>query len=318
MNYIPFLNYKYNHNNNIVNLKKQRNAILLAHYYQVPEIQEMADYVGDSYGLSIQAQNSKSDVIVFAGVKFMAETAKILNPTIKVLLPDVEAGCSLADSCPSGDFKKFINKHPNHIVITYINSSIEVKALSDIICTSSNAVKIVESLPKEQKIIFAPDKNLGNYVMRQTGRDMVLWEGACHVHNQLHIEKVLQLKELYPEYLLLSHPECQGVILEVSNFIGSTTQIIEYARKSPSKKFIVATETGILHQLQKNSPDKKFIIVPADESCACNDCLYMKLITPEKIERSLQEMIFEIEVDEDLRIKAEIPIKRMIDISSGK
>ncbi len=300
--------------NSIEIVKKKKNAIVLAHYYQLPEIQEIADYVGDSYGLSKKAKATKADVIVFAGVKFMAETAKILNYETKVLLPEPEAGCSLADSCPAEEFEKFVKQYPDHIVISYINSSIEVKTLTDIVCTSSNAVKIVESLPKEQKIIFAPDKNLGNYIIKQTGRDMVLWDGACHVHNQLHVDKVIKMKNKHKSALLVAHPECQGPILEIADFVGSTTQIIEFSEKTKSKELIVATETGILHEMQKKSPEKTFYIVPADESCNCNDCNFMKMINLEKILFSLENDFFEIKVDEKTRDKALISIERMIEI----
>jgi len=312
--------YKNLINNNIINriseLKKQKNAIILSHFYQYSEIQDFADYVGDSYGLAVEAKNSKVDIIVFAGVKFMAETAKIINPSTKVLLPDLEAGCSLADSCPPEAFKKFIEKYPDHIVITYINSSVEIKAMTDVTCTSSNAELIINSFPKNQKIIFAPDKNLGNYLIKKTGRDMVLWDGTCHVHNQLHIEKVIQMKNLHPEAILLAHPECQGVILDIADFVGSTSQIIEFSKKSNIKKQIIATETGIIHQLQKLSPEKEFYIISADESCACNDCNFMKLITPEKILKSLEQNIYEINIEESLRLKAEKPIKKMIEITN--
>jgi quinolinate synthase len=307
-------NYKNDLFTIVQNLKKEKNAVILAHYYQLPEIQEIADYVGDSYGLSKAAKQSNADIIVFAGVKFMAETAKILNPKTTVLLPEPEAGCSLADSCPAPEFEKFIASYPNHIVISYINCSVEVKALSDIICTSSNAVQIVESLPLETKIIFAPDKNLGRYIIQQTGREMVLWDGSCHVHNQLHVENVIQMKEKYPKAMLLSHPECQGPILEISDFVGSTTQIIDFSQKSQHKEFLVATETGILHEMQKKSPEKTFYIVPANESCNCNDCNFMKMITMEKIYNSLKNNYFEICIDEKIAKRAGMPIERMIDI----
>jgi quinolinate synthase len=307
-------NYKNDLFTIVENLKKEKNAVILAHYYQLPEIQEIADYVGDSYGLSKAAKQSNADIIVFAGVKFMAETAKILNPKTTVLLPEPEAGCSLADSCPALEFEKFIASYPNHIVISYINCSVEVKALSDIICTSSNAVQIVESLPLETKIIFAPDKNLGRYIIQQTGREMVLWDGSCHVHNQLHVENVIQMKEKYPKAMLLSHPECQGPILEISDFVGSTTQIIDFSQKSQHKEFLVATETGILHEMQKKSPEKTFYIVPANESCNCNDCNFMKMITMEKIYNSLKNNYFEICIDEKIAKRAGMPIERMIDI----
>jgi quinolinate synthase len=315
----PF--YKNLNNNTIIKsiseLKNKKNAIILAHYYQYSEIQDFADFVGDSYGLAIEAKRSKADVIVFAGVKFMAETAKIVNPTSKVLLPDLEAGCSLADSCPPELFKEFLKKYPNHTVITYVNSSVEIKAMSDITCTSSNAEAIIKSLPEDEKIIFAPDKNLGHYLMQKTGRKMVLWDGTCHVHNQLHIERVLEMQYLHPEAILLAHPECQGVILDIADFVGSTSQIIEFSERTEQKKFIIATETGILHQLQKKSPEKEFFIIPADESCGCNDCNFMKMITPEKILHSLEHDVFEITIEESLRLQAEKPINRMIDITNN-
>jgi quinolinate synthase len=307
-------NFNINIINSILLLKKKKNAVILAHYYQLPEIQEIADFVGDSYALSKAAKSANCDIIVFAGVKFMAETAKILNPAIKVLLPDPEAGCSLADSCPAEDFYKFIKQYPDHVVVTYINSSVEVKALSDIICTSSNAVKIIESIPKEKNIIFAPDKNLGRYVMSKTGREMILWDGNCHVHNQLHVENVIKMKKEFSDSLILAHPECQGPIIEIADFVGSTTQIIEFSEKSEKKEFIVATETGILHEMKKKSPEKTFHIVPADESCNCNDCNFMKMISLKKILNSLENDYYEILVSDELRGKALKPIERMIDI----
>jgi len=309
--------YKKEKNNlftDVEKLKKEKKAVILAHYYQLPEIQEIADYVGDSYGLSKVAKQSNAEIIVFAGVKFMAETAKILNPKTTVLLPEPEAGCSLADSCPALEFEKFKASYPDHIVISYINCSVEVKVLSDIVCTSSNAVQIIESLPLQTKIIFAPDKNLGRYIIKQTGREMVLWDGSCHVHNQLHVENVIKMKIKYPKALLLSHPECQGTILEISDFVGSTTQIIDFSQKSQQKEFIVATETGILHEMQKKSPEKAFYIVPADESCNCNDCNFMKMITMEKIYNSLKNNYFEIIIEENIAKRAAMPIERMIDI----
>jgi quinolinate synthase len=299
---------------NIYNVKKTKNAIILAHYYQRAEIQEIADFVGDSYALSLKAKQSDAKEIIFAGVKFMAETAKILNPEIRVLLPEPEAGCSLADSCKEEDFKEFLKDKKDHIVITYINSSIEIKALSDIICTSGNAVTIVNSVPKDKKIIFAPDKNLGRFVMEQTGREMVIWDGACHVHNQLHVLNVIKMKEKHKDALLLAHPECQGTILKIADFIGSTKQMIDYSEQSTHKEFIVATETGILHEMQKKSPDKTFHIVPENENCQCNDCNFMKMITIEKIEHSLKNNYFEIIIEEELRKKALRPIEKMIQI----
>jgi quinolinate synthase len=296
-------------------LKKEKNAILLAHFYQVPEIQDLADFVGDSLGLSQEAFKTDSDIIVFAGVHFMAETAKILNPGKKVLLPDLEAGCSLADSCPADEFKKFKDKYPGYIVISYINCSAAVKALSDIICTSSNAVKIVNSLPKDANIIFAPDKNLGSYVNMITGRNMVLWEGSCEVHDIIKTEAIFQLKAEHPEAKLIAHPECKAVILQIADYIGSTTALLDFTQKDPAKEFIVATETGILHQMQKSSPDKKFFIVPADETCVCNDCPYMKLNTLPKLLNCLKNETPEIILSEELMDKARKPILRMLELS---
>ena len=296
-------------------LKKKKNAVILAHFYQIPEIQDIADFVGDSLGLAQNAAQTDAEIIVFSGVHFMAETAKILNPGKKVLLPDLEAGCSLADSCPAGAFKLFKDKYPDHKVVTYINCSAEVKALSDVICTSSNALKIVESFSKDDKLIFAPDKNLGNYVNNLTGRNMVLWNGSCHVHNQLNVEKVLELKLDNPDAKIIAHPECQGPILAMADFIGSTTALIDFVKKDFSKKFIVATETGILHQMKKDCPDKQFIIVPADETCACNDCPYMKLNTMDKLLHCLENENPEIKLDADIIRRAKDPILRMLEIS---
>ena len=299
----------------ILDLKKEKNAILLAHYYQVDEIQEIADYVGDSLGLSQQAAASKSPVIVFAGVHFMAETAKILSPDSRVFLPDLEAGCSLADSCPPEKFAQFKEKHPEHIVISYINCSAAVKALSDVICTSSNAVKVVESFPREQKIIFAPDKNLGGYINRITGRNMVLWDGTCQVHDILQTEAIIKLKIEHPDAKLIAHPECKAQILEIADFVGSTTGLLNFTVKDPSKKFIVATETGILYQMKKSSPEKEFIIVPSDETCSCNDCPYMKLNTMQKLYLCLKYERPEIILDKALMERARRPIERMLEIS---
>jgi quinolinate synthase len=296
-------------------LRKEKNAIVLAHFYQVPEIQDLADFVGDSLGLSQEAFKTNADIIVFAGVHFMAETAKILNPVKKVLLPDLEAGCSLADSCPAGEFNKFKEKHPGHLVISYINCSAEVKALSDIICTSSNAVKIVESLPIDEKIIFAPDKNLGSYVNMITGRNMVLWEGSCEVHDIIKTEAVIQLKTDHPDAKLIAHPECKAVILQMADFIGSTTALLNFTQRDPAKEFIVATETGILHQMQKSSPDKKFYVVPTDETCSCNDCPYMKLNTLPKLLSCLKNESPEIVLSTELMNKARMPILRMLELS---
>ncbi len=301
----------------IKKLKKEKNAILLAHYYQNNDIQDIADYIGDSLGLAQQAEKTNADVILFAGVHFMAETAKILNPTKKVLIPDLKAGCSLADSCPPQRFKDFKDQHPDHIVITYINCTAEIKALSDIICTSSNAVQIVESLPKEQKIIFAPDKNLGAYINKKTGRDMVLWDGSCMVHEIFSLEKLIKLKVQHPHAKIIAHPECEAAILEHADFIGSTTALLNYSKKSSDKEFIVLTETGILHQMQKASPNKTFIPAPPNNSCACNDCPYMKLNTLEKIYIALKHEQPELLMDAALIEKAKRPIQRMLELSAS-
>jgi len=300
----------------IARLKKEKNAIILAHYYQDSDIQDIADYIGDSLGLSQQAAKTKADVIVFAGVHFMAETAKILCPDKKVLLPDLRAGCSLAESCPADRFELFVKAHPNHIVISYINCTAEIKALTDIICTSSNAVQIVESLPKDQKIIFAPDKNLGRWVMQKTGRDMVLWDGACMVHEIFSREKIMRLQQRYPNALLIAHPECEQPVLELADFIGSTTALLNFAIKSDKKEFIVATESGILHQMSKSAPNKTFIPAPPNNSCACNDCPHMKLNTLEKVYLCLLQETPELLMKEELRRKAETPIRRMLEISA--
>jgi len=296
-------------------LCKEKNAILLAHYYQVPEIQDLADFVGDSLGLSQEALRTNAEIIVFAGVHFMAETAKILNPSKKLLLPDKEAGCSLADSCSPTEFRIFRKKYPDHLVISYINCSAEIKALSDIICTSSNAVKIVESLPKDQKIIFAPDRNLGGYVNSITGRNMILWNGSCEVHDIIKSEAIIQLKLDHPSAKLIAHPECKAVILQMADFIGSTTALLNYTVTDVSKEYIVATETGILHQMQKSSPGKKFHIVPTDETCSCNDCPYMKLNTLPKLLNCLKNEKPEIILSAKLIEKAKIPIIRMLELS---
>jgi quinolinate synthase len=288
----------------------------LAHYYQEPDIQDVADYIGDSLGLAQQAQKTTADIIVFAGVHFMAETAKILNPGKKVLLPDLKAGCSLSDSAPPALFKAFKEKYPDHLVISYINCSAGIKALSDIICTSSNAQKIVESLPPDQPIIFAPDKNLGSYINRQTGRNMVLWNGACMVHEIFSLQKINKLKLKHPGAKVIAHPECEQSVLDVADFIGSTTQLLKYGEKSEAKEFIVVTETGILHQMQKNSPFKTFIPAPPNNSCACNDCPHMKLNTLEKIYLCMEHEQPELLMDEDIRIAAKIPIDRMLEISA--
>ena len=300
----------------IEKLKKEKNAILLAHYYQEADIQDVADYIGDSLGLARKAQETNADMIVFAGVHFMAETAKILNPTKKVLLPDLHAGCSLSDSCPPSLFKRFKEQHPDHLVISYINCSAGIKALSDIICTSSNAQKIVESLPKEQKIIFAPDKNLGAFINKQTGRNMVLWNGACMVHEIFSLEKITKLKVRHPEAKLIAHPECEEPVLAIADFIGSTTQLLQYAKNDVSNSFIVATESGILHQMVKDAPHKTFIPAPPDNSCACNDCPHMKLNTLEKLYLCMKYELPELLMDEELRLAAKMPIDRMLYLSS--
>ncbi|MFZ4754169.1 MAG: quinolinate synthase NadA [Chitinophagaceae bacterium] len=300
----------------IEKLKKSKNAIILAHYYQEPDIQDVADYIGDSLGLARKAQETQADMIVFAGVHFMAETAKILNPTKKVVLPDLKAGCSLSDSCPPPLFKHFKEQHPDHLVISYINCSAGIKALSDIICTSSNAQKIVESLPKEQKIIFAPDKNLGAYVHKQTGREMLLWNGACMVHEIFSLEKIIRLKERHPEALFIAHPECEDHVLAIADFIGSTTQLLKFTKDHSAHTFIVGTETGILHQMAKNAPEKTFIPAPPDNHCACNDCPHMKLNTLEKLYLCMKNEVPALTMDEDLRLAAKKPIDRMLELSA--
>ncbi|MBI4946643.1 MAG: quinolinate synthase NadA [Bacteroidetes bacterium] len=299
----------------IKKIKQKKNAIILAHYYQEPDIQDAADFIGDSLGLSQQAAKTEADIIVFAGVHFMAETAKILSPQKKVLLPDLNAGCSLADACPADNFSEFKKKYPNHIVITYVNCSAEIKALSDIICTSTNAQKIVETLPKEQKIIFAPDKNLGKFIEKQTGRKMVLWDGSCMVHEIFSLKKIIQLKEKHPNAKFIAHPECEEEVLKIAEYIGSTTGLLNYTIKNSSNEFIVATETGIIYQMQKASPDKIFIPAPPNNSCACNDCPHMKLNTLEKLYDCLKNEKPEITLDKYLIERAEKPIRRMLEIS---
>lgn len=301
----------------ITDLKKEKSAIILAHYYQVPEIQEVADYVGDSLGLSQKAAETDAEIIVFAGVHFMAETAKILNPIKKVLLPDLMAGCSLADSCPSDAFQKLVEAHPNHMVITYVNCSAEVKALSDIICTSSNAEKIVNSVPKNVPIIFAPDKNLGNYIQKKTGRQMLLWDGACIVHEAFSIDKLLKLYKEHPGSKIIAHPESESHILETATYIGSTAGMIDYVKTHPSEKFIVATEAGILHKMQKEVPQTILIPAPAEEdnTCACSECAFMKMNTLQKLYNCLLNETPQIEVSEEIRKKAILPIERMLELS---
>jgi quinolinate synthase len=300
----------------IKKLKVAKNAIILAHYYQEGDIQDVADYIGDSLGLSQQAAKTEADIIVFAGVHFMAETAKILCPQKKVLLPDLKAGCSLADSCPPVDFKKFKEKNPNHLVISYINCTAEIKALTDIVCTSSNAVQIVNSLPKDQPIIFAPDKNLGRYVNKITGRNMLLWDGSCMVHEIFSVKKITQIKHAHPSAILVAHPECEESVLEMADFIGSTTALLNFVVKSNSKEFIVATEAGILHEMAKRAPHKTFIPAPPNNNCACNDCPHMKLNTLEKLYACLKNETPEILMNEDLRKQAEKSILKMLEISA--
>jgi len=297
-------------------LKKEKNMVLLAHYYQEPDIQDVADFIGDSLGLAQQAAKTDADIIVFAGVHFMAETAKILNPHKKVLLPDLNAGCSLSDSCPPEEFAKFKAAHPEHIVISYINCSAGIKALSDIICTSSNAKLIVDTLPFDQPIIFAPDKNLGGYINKVTGRNMVLWNGACMVHEIFSLEKITRLKAQHPGSKIIAHPECEDAVLKIADFIGSTSQLLKFVEEHPAQEFIVATEAGILHQMQKNAPHKTLIAAPPENNCACNDCPHMKRNTLEKLYLCMQYEQPEILMEESLRLAAKKPIDRMLELSA--
>lgn len=299
----------------IQRLKKDLNAVLLAHFYQESEIQDIADYVGDSLELSKRAAATEAEVIVFAGVHFMAETAKILSPRKQVLLPDVNAGCSLAEGCPAPQFKEFIDQHPGHTVISYINCSAEVKALSDIICTSSNAEKIIRQIPEQKPIIFAPDRNLGRYLIKKTGRPMILWQGTCIVHETFSDRKILHLKTLYPHAQLIAHPECEEVVLSQADFIGSTSALLRYVQSSPAMEFIIATEAGIIHQMQKACPDKVFVPAPPEESCACNQCPYMKLNTMEKLYLCMVNSSPEITLSDELIRKALVPLQRMMDMS---
>lgn len=301
----------------IERLKKEKNIVLLAHYYQEPDIQDVADYIGDSLGLAQKAAQTNADIIVFAGVHFMAETAKILNPSKKVLLPDLKAGCSLADSAPTALFKAFKEKHPNHLVVSYINCTAEIKALSDIICTSSNAEKIIESIPVNQPIIFAPDKNLGGFLNKKTGRNMLLWNGACMVHEIFSLEKITKLKIRHPQAKFIAHPECEEAILNIADYVGSTTQLLKYTQTNAETEFIVATETGILHQMQQSSPNKTFIPAPPNNSCACNDCPHMKLNTLEKLYLCMAYETPEIIMDENLRLAALKPMQKMLEISKA-
>lgn len=299
----------------ILRLKKEKNAVILGHYYQRHEIQELSDYVGDSLALAQEAQRAEADIIVFCGVHFMAETAKILNPGCKVLLPDMEASCSLAESCKAEDFAAFKARYPDHMVISYVNCSAEIKALSDLICTSGNAEKLVRSLPKEQKIIFAPDKNLGGYINQVTGRDMLLWNGVCTVHDAMQAELVIQLKAAYPGALVIAHPECNPALLKVADFVGSTKAMLNYIKVSDARQFIVATETGILYEMKRENPDKEFITLRDNKSCACDDCAYMKLNTLEKLYNCLNEEKPEIIMSESLIEAAKRPIVRMLEMS---
>ena len=297
-------------------LRKRNNAVILAHYYQVPEIQEIADFVGDSLDLSRKSAETGADIIVFAGVHFMAETAKILSPEKKVLLPDLEAGCSLADSCPVGEFKKFKEQHPGHIVVSYVNTTAEIKALTDITCTSTNALQVINSIPKEQPIIFAPDRNLGNYLNSLTGRNMVVWDGACHVHEEFSLEKIINLLKKHPGTKLIAHPECTKPIQIAADFIGSTSALLKFAVEDDGQTYIVATESGILHQMKKQNPEKTFIPAPPiDSTCGCSDCEFMKRHTLQKVYESLRDEKFEIKLDEDLILKAANPIHKMLELS---
>ena len=298
-------------------LKKEKNAVILAHYYQTGDIQDIADFVGDSLALSQKAAETDADIILFAGVHFMAETAKILAPNSKVLIPDLNAGCSLADSCPPEEFKKFVEMHPDHLVISYVNTTAEIKTLTDICCTSTNALKIVESLPKDQKIIFAPDKNLGSYIKRMTGREeMLIWNGACHVHEEFSLEAILELKKEYPKAKVISHPECEKPIQLISDFVGSTAALLKFTNTDNNNEYIVATESGILHQMKKQNPEKTYIVAPPkDSTCGCNDCNFMKLITINKMYNTLKYETPEVILSDDIINKARKSIDAMLDMS---
>lgn len=300
----------------IQDLKARKNAVILAHYYQDSDIQDIADYIGDSLGLAQEAAKTKADMIVFAGVHFMAETAKLLNPGRKVVMPDFRAGCSLADSCPPEAFRQFREAHPGHVVISYINCTAAIKAQSDIICTSSNAIRVVESVAKDTPIIFAPDKNLGAWVQKKTGRNLVLWDGACMVHEIFSLEKITKLKAQHPEALFIAHPECEEAVLKLADFIGSTTGLLNFTRENSAKSFIVATESGILHQMAKASPDKTFIPAPPNNNCACNDCPHMKLNTLEKVYLCMKHEQPEVNIDPALFDAALRPLQRMLEISA--
>jgi quinolinate synthase len=297
-------------------LKKEKNAVIMAHYYQTGDIQDIADHVGDSLALAQWASKTKADIIVLCGVHFMGETAKILSPTKKVLIPDMNAGCSLADSCPADEFETFIEAHPDHTVISYVNTTAAVKALTDVVVTSTNAKKIVDSFPKDAKLIFGPDRNLGNYINSVTGRSMILWDGACHVHEQFSVEKLVKLKSEHPGSLILAHPECKKTVLIMADFIGSTQALLNYATESDVTSFLVATESGILHEMQKRNPEKEFIPVPPNDStCACNECNFMRLNTLEKLYSCLLNETPEIKIEEEIRLKAVKPILRMLEMS---
>lgn len=300
----------------VIELKEKKNAIILAHYYQLPEIQEVADFVGDSLALSQKAASTDAYIILFAGVHFMAETAKILNPNKKVLIPDMNAGCSLADSCPPEEFRKFKEKHPDHLVISYINCTAEIKAMTDIICTSSNALKIVNSIPKETPILFAPDKNLGDYVQRHSEREMILWDGTCMVHHEFSGDKIQELRKKHPYSKVIAHPECSSYLLEYADFIGSTKALLNFAKHDDAETYIVATESGILYNMGNEVPDKRFVAAPVVSSCiACQECPYMKMNTLEKLYNCLLNETPEIIMDEKIRKKALTPISRMLELS---
>ena len=300
--------------NTIQELKEKHNVVILAHYYQEPEIQDMADFVGDSLELSRKAAGTDADVILFCGVHFMAETAKIVNPGKKVIIPDMDAGCSLADSAPPELFKQWVEKHPGHVVVSYINCSAEVKALSDIICTSANAKKVVESIPRDKKILFAPDRFLGKYVIKETGRDMVLWNGSCQVHEIFSERELVRLKVEHENAKVLAHPECEESILMHADFIGSTSALIKNVNETDDQKYIIATEPGVIHQMQKQNPGKEFIPLPSNDGCACNECPHMRLNTMEKIVETLKNLDNEITLDESVRVKALKPLNRMLEI----
>ena len=300
----------------IKKLKKQKNAVILAHYYQTGDIQDVADFTGDSLALSQKARSTDADIILFAGVRFMAETAKILSPSRKVLLPDMNAGCSLADSCKAEDFKRFIDENPGRTVVTYVNTNIEIKALSDIICTSSNAVQIIESLPADEKIIFGPDRNLGNYIINKTGRDILVWNGSCHVHEEFSLEAILELKREHPFAKVIVHPECELPVRMIADFIGSTSALLKFTEKDNAATYIVGTEPGIIHQMKKSNPSKEYISVPPrDSTCGCSECNFMKLVTMGKIYNCLRDEMPEITVDPEILSKAALPIERMMEIS---